>query len=129
MFIAVLLWFATQPFMGLRRGGKVFESGIMARAWRCGGERRSSSGAPEPILDFAYAVSDAVPVVPPRWTLSLPMPSQEGANAYAEHLGGRCSIHQSIFKIRPTPPPHIVLLGCPLFATIAKAPFAIAKDR
>ncbi len=44
---------------------------------------------PQPSLDVAHSVSDAIAIVPARWPLPLVMPSKKCANGYAEHLGGR----------------------------------------
>jgi len=67
--------------------------------------------APQPILDFADSVSDAVDIPPARWALSLAMPSKQGANGYTEQLGGRRPIRPTNFKVRPTPPAHVLLLS------------------
>jgi len=85
------------------------------------------SESTQPILYLGEPISEAMPIVPPRWPLSLAMPSQKGTNGHAEHLRGRCSICPTLFKVRPSPSGHIVLLDVHFLRQLQK-PFAIEKD-
>ncbi len=80
---------------------------------------------PQPSLDVAHSVSDAIAIVPARWPLPLVMPSKKCANGYAEHLGGRRPIRPPLFEVWSAPSSHVAFLshhdhsGCPLLAAIA----------
>jgi len=65
---------------------------------------------PQPILHFTDPVSEAGPIASARGTLSFVVPSKQGANRYAEHLGSPSPIGPAFLEIRSMPPAHDFLL-------------------